>query len=94
MNKIDRYKELVDIDPSDVDSWMNLGDVYYDETNYPKAIECYEKVVELYPYSSEEAWNNLGLSHSCEGNYHKAIESYKKSLELDPDDAIARININ
>jgi len=61
MNKIDRYKELVDIDPSDVDSWMNLGDVYYDETNYPKAIECYEKVVELYPYSSEEAWNNLGL---------------------------------
>ena len=63
MNKIDRYKQAVEIDPNDVDAWINLGDGYYDADKYSKALECYEKAARLSPFSSE-IWNNIGLVHS------------------------------
>ena len=60
-NKIDKCKRFIAENSEDIDAWLNLGDAYYENTNYDEAINCYKKVaLELDPFSSE-AWNNLGL---------------------------------
>ena len=63
LKKLDRFKLAVEQDPQDIDAWMNLGDVYYDEDEYSRALECYEKAAHINPYSSE-IWNNIGLVNS------------------------------
>ena len=92
MNNVNRYKELVEVNPTDIDSWVNLGDAYYDQADFNNAIKAYEKALELDPLSSE-IWNNLGLINSYIGEYETSIECYKKALEIDPDDAITYYNM-
>ena len=88
MNKIERLKESIELDPRDLDAWINLGDAYYEEGIFSKTIDCYEKALEFDPYSYEDVWNNLGLAYSFLAKYDRAIECYEKALELNPDDAI------
>ena len=40
---IERLKKTVELDPSDLDGWINLGDAYYDSDNYDDAIEAYRE---------------------------------------------------
>ena len=92
MTQIERYKKSVELDPKDLDAWVNLADAYYDEGIFHKAVESYEKAIELNP-DYEDIWNNLGLAYSYEGENDKAIECYKKAIELNPDDAVAHYNM-
>ena len=93
MKKINSLKEYLDLNPNDIDAWFNLGDVYYENSDYNKALECYKKVgIELDPYSSE-AWSNIGLMYSYIGDYDKAIEIYKKTIKLNPEDAVVYYNM-
>ena len=66
--------------------------VYNSNCNYAKAIEGYEKAIELKPdYAS--AYHNLGIVYRKQGNFDKSIESYEKAIELDPDDASVYYNL-
>jgi len=42
---IERYKKSAELDPNDVDAWINLADAYYDESEYEAAIEAYQKAI-------------------------------------------------
>ncbi|MDR1983896.1 MAG: tetratricopeptide repeat protein [Prevotellaceae bacterium] len=63
-----------------------------DKGDYDKAIEYYNKVIELKP-DTETAYNNLGIAYHNKGDNDKAIEYYKKAIELKPDDAFAYSNL-
>jgi tetratricopeptide (TPR) repeat protein len=54
------------------------------KNDFDKAIECYEKAIEL---GSNDAYTNIGVAYSQKGDCGKAIEYYKKAIELNPDDA-------
>jgi tetratricopeptide (TPR) repeat protein len=58
-----------------------LGDAYDELKNYPKAIEAYQKAIEIKP-DKHEAWNNLGNAYNDLKNYQKAIEAYQKAIEI------------
>lgn len=53
--------------------------------NYPKAIEWFEKILNLDP-SHKQAMDGLGITYREMGNYPKAIEWFKKQLDIDPRD--------
>ena len=42
-------EQAVAADPTNVQAWTNLGHVYFDTNNPPKAIRAYEKSLELSP---------------------------------------------
>ena len=59
------------------------GDYFgYTEVDYNKAIDAYEKLIELYPESDEaiSARNNLGILYADIENWDKAIEAYENAL--------------
>ena len=54
--------------------------------NYDKAIEFYQKAVEI-DSNRPTSWKWLGLCYMSTNNDKAALECYKKSLELNSDDA-------
>ena len=85
------YLRCIELDPTAA-AYYNLGIAYYNQGNYIKAIELWEKAIELDP-DLAMAYNNLGVAYKNQGNLTKAIESYEKAIELDPDLAMAYVNL-
>ena len=62
-----------------------LGYLYLRENNYPKAIEYYQKVLEITPGDKDTNYN-LGYLFVKAGQYTQAIKYYKNSLSQDASD--------
>lgn len=66
---------------------------YYQKFKYRKAIELYQKVIDLEP-ESVKAWFWLGKSYYKVGLLHQAIYAYKKFMELGGGSYYLRRKIN
>jgi tetratricopeptide (TPR) repeat protein len=62
---------------------FNWGVQFYQQRNYSKAIQSYQKVIKLDP-NYVEAYNNLGIIYQELGDFDKAFEAYQKSVEINP----------
>lgn len=67
----------------DVLTYFNSGVDLYRQREIPKAIQAYQKVIELDPMYAE-AYNNLGIIYQDIGDFDKAIEAYQKAIEVNP----------
>ena len=63
--------------------FCNLGVAWYENGDYEKAIECYNRSVSLSP-DFVEAFNNLGVAYAKQGDYGKAIECYTEATRKNP----------
>lgn len=68
---------------SDVLNHFNSGVTFYDQKEFSKAIQAYQKVIELDP-AYVEAYNNLGIIYQEIGNFDKALEVYHKAIDINP----------
>lgn len=64
-----------------------LGQAFYLQDNYKKALEYFDKFMTNQIIKNDDkglarAYNNLGIAYRALENYEKAIECYEKSLEL------------
>jgi serine/threonine protein kinase/Tfp pilus assembly protein PilF len=72
--------------------YRTLGTYYLDITrNNEKAIENYEKLVELYP-ADRTGHANLALAYLYARNFDRAVEEGRMSIELDPKNILQRTN--
>jgi tetratricopeptide (TPR) repeat protein len=78
-----QFAEKVDMNYRDENYYEQLGIAYSVKNKVGKAIECYEKALEINPnyYAS---FYNMGILYSDIGNYDKAIENYQKTLAIEP----------
>ena len=74
------------------ESWFNEGYDWYNKQDYDKAIECYQKAIELNP-DNANAYHGMGVAYEYKQDYDKAIECYQKAIELNPKDAVAYYNM-
>jgi Tfp pilus assembly protein PilF len=63
------------------EEWKKLGNVELDSANYNKAIEYYQKAIEI-DDAYFDAYYNLGLAFSLILDFDKAIEYYNKAITL------------
>ena len=70
----------------------DLGMLYFQEQNYPKAAEHLAKAAEL-GLNEAPLFNFLGVSYSRTHRLQKAVAGYKRALELDPNLAEAHLNL-
>ena len=86
------WQDVIKKSPHETGSYCSLGLAYSTQGNYDKAIECYQKAIDLDPKYSD-AYNNLGSVYYTQGNYDKAIEYYQKAIDLDPHSYMAYNNL-
>lgn len=69
--------------PNDVETLVQLGNLYYDHRVYPQAIEYYTRALELRP-NDIDVHTDLGTAFWYAGLPEKAVAEYQKSLAVDP----------
>lgn len=76
-------EEQVAQNPKDPSLRIQLANVYYDSGQWQKAVEGYQKALELDP-KNVGARTDLGTAYFNLGRSQDALREYGKSIELDP----------
>ena len=82
---------LEKIDPGYAVAYNNRGIAYFRLKKYDRAMENYNKAIELDP-DSGLTYSNRGVVYSDMKQYERAIEDYNKAIELNPEHANAYTN--
>ena len=69
--------------PSGQQIHNNLGDVYARQGDMQKAVEEFQKAIEINP-NYADAYHNLGNTYQRMGQTDAAIENYQKALSINP----------
>lgn len=85
-------REAVEIAPHYALAHYNLGNAYFQNQNYHKAIESFLNVVRYNP-EDEFAHYNLAMSYYKSGDLNRATEYYQKALEISPGDPYTHYNL-
>jgi Ca-activated chloride channel family protein len=72
----------------------NMGNVYFRQKDYDKAVEAYGRAAQAPDKAlAGAAYFNAGNAQFAKEDYLQAIEMYKQALQLDPEDRDAKANI-
>ena len=85
MKEREYYQTLVEEFPNDERAHLLLGNHYFFQAEYNKAIGSYRRATEINPKYSPP-YNQLGYSHRYLENYDEAKEAFKTYTKLIPDD--------
>ena len=69
--------------PNNAETWTQLGHAYFDSNQPAKAIEAYNKSLEIIP-SNPSVLTDLGIMYRRNGQPDKAIETFDKALQVSP----------
>jgi len=84
-------EQEVAVNPTNVDAWTQLGNVYFDTQNFAKAIRAYEKSLELSP-NNPNVLTDLGVMYRRTGQPEKAVEAFDKAMAINPGHEQSRFN--
>lgn len=84
-------EQRVASNPSDLDAWVQLGNIYFDASRFAKAIRAYEKSLELQP-GDANVLTDLGVMYRRNGQPDMAVASFDKAIAAQPTHEQARFN--
>ncbi len=82
-SSLERYREIVELNPGDFDSHFQLCNKLMEEKLYGEAVTELEKLLKKNPKNTE-IWNLLGWGHLNNGQKDKAFTCWKRSMNIDP----------
>ena len=80
---IQQLEDMAAQNPKDADVRLKLANFLYDQKQYSKAIEWYQRALELDP-KNVNARTDLGTAYFYTGRPQDALREYDKSLAIDP----------
>ena len=86
------YLKVLELDPTHIEAYNNLGLLYQEMGEFEKAQEAYQKSIEINP-RYEKAYNNIGILFLTQGREEEALEAFQKALTLNPKNAESHINL-
>jgi tetratricopeptide (TPR) repeat protein len=78
-------------DPDNPNTWLQLGNLYFDTDNFQRSIDAYQKYLELNP-SNPNVWTDMGIMYRSIGQPEKAIEAFDQAISIDPKHEQSRYN--
>jgi len=81
----------VSANPENVSAWTQLGHIYFDSSQFEKAINAYNKSLKLAP-GNANVLTDLGVMYRRNGQPEKAIEAFDLAREADPRHEQSRFN--
>ena len=88
---ISMLENAVAADPSNVNSWIELGNNYFDTNQYEKSIQAYQKALELNP-NNANVLTDMGVMYRRSGRPEEAVRAFDKAIEVDPKHETSRFN--
>ncbi len=70
-------------DPDDLQSWIQLGNLYFDSGQNEKAISAYKRALDLDP-RNPDVETDLGIVDRRTDQFALAIKSFNKAREINP----------
>jgi len=89
---IQAYQKVIELDPTYVEAYNNLGIIYQTLGDAKSAFGAYQKSTEINP-RYEKGYNNLGLLFLLEGRYEEALEAFQKALAINSNHIESHINL-
>ena len=89
------YKQAIALDVPEIvklSAYLNLGNIYQNESNQKEAITCFEIITKIAPDFAQGHFN-LGLALKTSGRFTEAIAAYQKAISLEPNYAEAHQNL-
>ena len=83
-----KYEMMISRRPDEAKFYNNHGVTYHNKGEIDKAIEGYNKAIELDP-NNVTAFENRGIAYYNKGRFHRAIEDFSTVINLKPDDPFA-----
>lgn len=87
-----QYKDVIAKDPKNFDALVSLGNLYYDAGQAEKAIEVYQKALEINPKNADVI-TDMGTMYRSLGKFDRAIEEFKKAASKNPKHEQSRYNL-
>lgn len=81
--RIAEAEKIVAREPNNRQAWVQLGNDYYDTEQPQKAINAYNKALELKP-DDPGVLTDQGVMYRKVGWYDKAIANFEKAQKIDP----------
>lgn len=81
MEKIERFKKVIELDPNDVLGYFSLGNAYLDAYKKDLARETFEKAIQVDPEHSS-SYFGLGQAWEALGQKEKAAAIYKQGITI------------
>ncbi len=79
--QIDRFKQVIELDPADVLGYFSLGNAYADSGKKREALETFQKAVEVDPKHSS-SFLGLGMALESLGDTRKAKLIYAQGIKV------------
>lgn len=84
-------EQRVASNPADANSWVQLGNTYFDASRFDKAIRAYTKYNELQP-GNANVLTDLGVMYRRNGQPQDALSAFDSAIMADPRHEQARFN--
>jgi cytochrome c-type biogenesis protein CcmH/NrfG len=91
LNMIAALEKETRDNPTNLRSWIELGNSYFDAGQFEKSIQAYRKALELDP-NNANVWTDMGVMYRRSGNPREAINSFDRAIEVDPKHEVSRMN--
>jgi len=89
---IQAYQKVIELDPTYVEAYNNLGIIYQMVGDMDRAFGAYQKSTEINP-RYEKGYNNLGILLFFKGRYEEAVEAFQKALAINSNNIESHINL-
>jgi tetratricopeptide (TPR) repeat protein len=89
---VTEYKAAIEADNRMEEAYSNLGVIYAAQHSYDKALECFQRALQLVPNRSTTL-NGLGSILYGMGRVDEAIEKWRRVIEIDPNFKAAYYNL-
>ncbi len=86
-----QHEEEVRRDPKNAEAWEHLGNLYFDANEPGKAVNAYNKVLEINPGNTNVLVDS-GVMYRELRQFDKALELFKKALAINPKHEFALFN--
>ena len=81
---IEAYSHVIEINPRDIDAYINRGTAYQDKNNFDLAIQDFTTAIQLKP-DYAIVYYKFGVTYGKKGEVDKAIENYNTAINKDPE---------
>jgi tetratricopeptide (TPR) repeat protein len=89
---IQAYQKAIELDPTYVEAYNNLGITYQMIGESDKAFEVYERATKINP-KYEKGYNNLGTLLLLKDRYEEALDAFQKALAINSKNIESHINL-